>query len=106
MSKLTKYQNIEGKVFKMLQNPVPLTLDASFPCAVQFINDDSPMGKYNKMIDPYTGTGAETESFLEKIFFCRGIDNENEVMLDNDVGWLYPCYQIVGYPSEDIPNIF
>ncbi len=45
---MTKFKKHEGKLFRMLDDPVPLAPDSKLPCLVQLIQDDSPMGRNNK----------------------------------------------------------
>jgi hypothetical protein len=44
---MIEYKEHEGKLFRMLDKPVPLTPDSKLPCLVRLIQDDSPMGRYN-----------------------------------------------------------
>ena len=43
-----RFEEHEGKLFRMLEEPVPLTPEAKMPCLVRLIQDDSPMGRNNK----------------------------------------------------------
>ena len=43
-----RFEEYEGQLFRMLDEPEPLTPDAEMPCLVRLIQDDSPMGKHNK----------------------------------------------------------
>ena len=45
---MIKFEEHEGQLFRMLEEPVPLTADAKMPCIIVPIQDDSPMGKYVK----------------------------------------------------------
>jgi len=45
---MIKFEEHEGKLFLMLDEPVPLTTDAELPCIIAPIQDDSPMGRYVK----------------------------------------------------------
>ena len=45
---MIKFKEHDGLLFKMLEEPVPLTPDAEMPCLVSLIQDDSPIGKQNK----------------------------------------------------------
>lgn len=45
---MIKFEEHDGMLFKMLEEPVPLTKDAKMPCIIAPIQDDSPMGRYVK----------------------------------------------------------
>ncbi|HHV03493.1 MAG TPA: hypothetical protein GXX64_06235, partial [Bacteroidales bacterium] len=45
---MIKFEEHDDNLFRMLEEPVPLTPDAEMPCLVRLIQDDSPMGKHNK----------------------------------------------------------
>jgi len=45
---MIKFEEHDGMLFKMLEEPVPLTPDAKMPVLVRLIQDDSPMGRLNK----------------------------------------------------------
>jgi len=43
-----KFEKHNDMLFRILDEPVPLTPDAEMPCLVRLIHDDSPMGLHNK----------------------------------------------------------
>ncbi len=43
-----RFEEYEGQLFRMLEEPTPLTPDAEMPCLVRLIQDDSLMGRYNR----------------------------------------------------------
>jgi len=45
---MIKFKVQDGMLFRMLEEPVPLTPDTEMPCLVRLIQDDSPMGLHNK----------------------------------------------------------
>ncbi|MCK9436510.1 MAG: hypothetical protein M0Q12_04795, partial [Synergistaceae bacterium] len=45
---MIKFKEQDGMLFRMLEEPVPLTPDAKMPVLVRLIQDDSPMGRLNK----------------------------------------------------------
>jgi hypothetical protein len=47
---MIKFEEHEGLIFKMLEEPVPLTDDAELPVLVRLIQDDTMLGKANKRI--------------------------------------------------------
>lgn len=42
------YEYHSGKLFKLLYKPVPLTFETQMPVLVRLIQDESPMGRFNK----------------------------------------------------------
>lgn len=42
------FEEHDDNLFRMLEEPVPLTPDAEMPCLVRLIQDNSPMGLRNK----------------------------------------------------------
>ena len=47
---MIKFEKHEGKLFRMLESPVPLTDDTELPVLVRMIQDDTMLGKANKRI--------------------------------------------------------
>ena len=45
---MIKFEEHDGKLFRMLEKPVPLTDDAELPVLVRMIQDDTMLGKANK----------------------------------------------------------
>lgn len=45
---MINFKEQDGELFRMLDEPVPLTPDAEMPCLVRLIEDDSPMGRFNR----------------------------------------------------------
>ena len=45
---MINFKEHDGMLFKMLEEPTPLTPDADMPCLIRLIQDDSPMGRYVK----------------------------------------------------------
>ena len=54
---MIRFEEHEGQLFRMLEEPVPLTTDAKLPCLVRLIQDDSPMGRYNRDAAYFDVTG-------------------------------------------------
>jgi hypothetical protein len=48
--KMIKFEEHDGLLFKMLDEPVPLTPDTELPVLVRMIQDDTMLGKANKRI--------------------------------------------------------
>ena len=92
---MIKFEEHDGLLFKMLDKPVPLTPDAKMPCLVRLIQDDSPMGMYNKKHSD-TIYGIKLKCFLNPIIAVF-IDNDNIV---NAQSWEYYRYEIIGTLAE------
>ena len=45
---MINFKEHDGLLFKMLEEPVPLTDDAELPVLVRLIQDDTMLGKANK----------------------------------------------------------
>ena len=88
---MIKFEEHDGLIFKMLDKPVPLTPDAEMPCLVRLIQDDSPMGMYNKKHRD-TIYGIKLKCFLNPIIAVF-IDNDNIV---NAQSLEYYRYEIIG----------
>ena len=43
-----RFEEHEGQLFRMLEEPEPLQLYSPMPCVVRYIQDCSPMGRYLK----------------------------------------------------------
>lgn len=91
---MTKFEEHDGKLFRMLDKPTPLTPDAKMPCLVRLIQDDSPMGRHNKFA------------------FSPLIKNNNPIIIDsikenavsiafNHMVFHYSNFEIIGYPVAD-----
>jgi hypothetical protein len=69
---MTNFKEHDGMLFKMLEEPTPLTPDAEMPCLVRLIQDDSPMGKHNKDLH-----GFDPERLTPKI--CTEVVDVNDL---------------------------
>jgi hypothetical protein len=91
-----RFEKHDGMLFRMLDEPVPLTPDAKMPCLVRLIQDDSPMGKYNQ--DMY-------KSALHTIVMCIRINSQNDIntSIANISGSSlhYARYEIIGTLVEE-----
>ena len=91
---MIKFEEHEGRLFLMLEKPVPLTIDAEMPCLVRLIQDDSPMGKYNRNM---------RKSPLDIIEMCVGINRQYQYIISNSA-LHYARYEVIGYPVSDGSN--
>ncbi len=93
---MIKFKEQDGLLFRMLEEPTPLTPDAKMPVLVRLIQDDSPMGMYNKKHRD-TIYGIRLKCFLHPIIAVF-IDNDNIV---NAQSWEYYRYEIIGTPVKE-----
>lgn len=86
-----KFETINGQLCRMVE-PEPLTDKSQFPCVVRLIQDDSPMGRANKM-------HGFTSICLQNTYLAESVTNYS--MLTNDYKPPIDCYayyEIIGYP--------
>ena len=86
---MIKFEEHEGKLFRMLEEPVPLTTDAELPCLVRLIQDDTMLGKANKR-------SYHSDTIRLKIV-CTELTDDGLFMQGN---YSYQ-YEIIGYLVED-----
>ena len=86
-----KFEEHEGKLFRMLEEPVPLTTDAKLPCLVRLIQDDSRMGMFNRDTKP---------SRLSDFYLAARIVSNN-IVVDEFMESDYNRFEIIGYPVEE-----
>ncbi len=94
-----RFEEHEGQLFRMLDKPEPLTPDAEMPCLVRLIQDDSPMGMFNKwsrnsltgikMIVEYLGGRGNMFLRNDHINFCEHLGSH------------YAGFEIIGYPVAE-----
>ena len=83
---MIKFEEHDGLLFRMLEEPVPLTADAELPCLVRLIQDDTMLGKTNKM-------GCHQETLSQKII-CIELTGGG-LFMNGDYTYRY---EIIGYP--------
>lgn len=88
---MIKFEEHEGLIFKMLDKPEPLTVDAEMPCLVRLIQDDSPMGLCNRW------KYSEKQDFLKKDWTISLLENNLNKVKDIH----YSQFEIIGYPVEE-----
>ena len=94
---MTNFKEQDGMLFKMLEEPTPLTPDAEMPCLVRLIQDDSPMGKHNKDLH-----GFDPERLTPKI--CTEVvdindlsdPNRGSARCDGFMSIQYYRYELIG----------
>ena len=93
-----KFEKHNDNLFRMLEENeiVPLTPDAEMPCLIRLIQDDSPMGRYNKAYSEYK-YGVKLGCCLLPIIATH--IGKNGVV--NDIEWDINRYEIIGYPVAD-----
>ncbi len=93
---MIQFKEINGQLCKMLEKPVPLTPDAQFPCLVRLIQDDSPMGRYNKWNHDYIISNAKSTAICHRFFA-----SEKVACFDNYDGVYYAALEIIGLPVAE-----
>lgn len=85
-----KFETINGTLCRMVE-PTPLTPEATFPCVVRLIQDDSPMGLCNRW------KYSEKQDFLKKDWTISSLENNLNKVKDIH----YSQFEIIGYPVEE-----
>ena len=93
---MIRFEERDNQLSRMLEKPVPLTPDAKMPCLIRLIQDDSPMGRYNKAYSEYK-YGVKLGCCLLPIIATH--IGKNGVV--NDIEWDINRYEIIGYPVAD-----
>ena len=88
-----RFEEHEGKLFRMLDKPVPLTPDAEMPCLVRYIQDDSPMGRYLKR--KYNMV-MNTVAIVSRIGTDWRAHSSDEIFVDE-----VEVLEIIGYPIAE-----
>ncbi|MDD2601284.1 MAG: hypothetical protein PHO37_19035 [Kiritimatiellae bacterium] len=86
---MINFKEHDGLLFRMLEEPVPLTADAELPCLVRLIQDDTMLGKTNKM-------GCHQETLSQKII-CIELTGGG-LFMNGDYTYRY---EIIGYPVAE-----
>ena len=98
---MIKFEEHDGLIFKMLDKPVPLTPEAEMPCLVRLIQNDSPMGRYNR--------DAAYFDVIDKLFVAQKIKEnpfysntlhayeKNSLNQDYCIASIHTL-EIIGYP--------
>lgn len=86
---MIKFEEHDGKLFRMLEKPVPLTDDAELPVLVRMIQDNTMLGKANKR-------SCHPDTLAQKII-CNELTDDGLFM---DGNYAYR-YEIIGYPVAD-----
>ena len=90
-----KFEEHEGQLFRMLEKPVPLAPDSKLPCLVRLIQDDSPMGRFNKM-HSFTGNILQNTYLAQRVTDYSKHANDGKMPIN-----CYAHYEIIGYPVEE-----
>jgi hypothetical protein len=92
---MIQFKEINGTLCRMLEQPIPLTEDAKFPCVVRLIQDDSPMGGYNRMMET-AYTLRRTVTAL-RVFSDSNMEAKDILLPAGS----YNRFEILGYPVAD-----
>lgn len=88
---MIKFETINGTLCRMVE-PTPLTPEATFPCVVRLIQDDSPMGRANKMHD-FTASSLQNTYLVKRVSDYSVYTNDSKEPIS-----CYAYYEIIGYP--------
>jgi hypothetical protein len=92
---MIKFEEHEGKLFRMLDKPVPLTKDAKMPCLIRLIQDDSPMGRANMLLN-------RTTRFLDMTYTAISVGYYSVESATHELPTCcHAVYEIIGYPVAD-----
>ena len=92
---MIKFEEHEGKLFRMLDKPVPLTKDAKMPCLIRLIQDDSPMGRANMLLN-------RTARFLDMTYTAISVGYYSVESATHELPTCcHAVYEIIGYPVAD-----
>jgi hypothetical protein len=99
-----RFEEREGKLFRMLEEPVPLTPDAEMPCLVRLIQDDSPMGRYNRDVTYFDVIGKlfVAQKIKENPVYSNTLHayEKNSLNQDYCIASIHTL-EIIGYPVEE-----
>jgi len=88
---MIKFEKHDGLIFKMLDEPTPLTPDAEVPCLTRLIQDDSRMGMFNRDTKP---------SRLSDFYLVARIVSNN-IVVDEFMESDYNRFEIIGTPVKE-----
>lgn len=102
-----RFEEHEGKLFRMLDKPVPLTPDAEMPCLVRLIQDDSLMGRYNRdasysdvICKLYVAQKIKENPYYSNTLHAYYKDSNGK---DSCIASIHQL-EIIGYPVSDGSN--
>ncbi|MDY0387936.1 MAG: hypothetical protein RBT65_12590 [Methanolobus sp.] len=94
---MTNFKEHDGMIFKMLEEPVPLTPETEMPCLVRLIQDDSPMGKHNKDLHAFDPKRLTPKICTEVIDVNDLSDpNRGSARCDGFMSIQYYRYELIG----------
>ena len=93
---MTNFKEHDGLIFKMLEEPVPLTADAELPCLIRPIQDDSPMGRYVQQC------WGHDKLFMREYTICSiNADMAAKVGVARDTPLSIHMFEIIGTPVKE-----
>lgn len=100
---MIKFETINGTLCRMVE-PEPLTPDAEMPCLVRLIQDDSPMGRYNRDAAYFDVIGKlfVAQKIKENPFYSNTLHayEKNSLNQDYCIASIHTL-EIIGYPVEE-----
>ena len=88
---MIKFEEHDDNLFRMLEEPVPLTDDAELPVLVRLIQDDTMLGKANKR-------SYHPDTLAEKIICSSSKLTDDGLFMDGNYTY---CYEIIGTFVEE-----
>ena len=93
---MIKFEEHVGLLFRMLEEPVPLTADAELPCLIRPIQDDSPMGRYVQQC------WGHDKLFMREYTICGiNADMAAKVGVARDTPLSIHMFEIIGTPVAE-----
>jgi hypothetical protein len=83
---MIKFEEHDDNLFRMLEEPVPLTDDAELPVLVRLIQDDTMLGKANKR-------SYHPDTLAKKIICSSSKLTDDGLFMDGNYTY---CYEIIG----------
>lgn len=91
---MIQFEEHDGMIFRMLEEPVPLTPEATFPCVVTR-REDGDIGRYTKR----HCSGLIGEQLVVKEIIDGKVVFEDAIWTLCELPYLY--FEIIGYPVEE-----
>ena len=88
---MIKFEEHDDNLFRMLEEPVPLTDDAELPVLVRLIQDDTMLGKANKR-------SYHPDTLAKKIICSSSKLTDDGLFMDGNYTY---CYEIIGTLVEE-----
>lgn len=96
-----RFEEHEGQLFRMLEEPVPLTQDSEMPCLCGYIKDKSLAGEYNRRMRNASKI-IDRKVIITEIRSSAAYDHELRFgFAKSSCEARYEQLEIIGYPVAD-----